>query len=118
MASSYIMMGKGMKDFGVLTNKKEKVGRHFPMVHLTEVNTLMARSMGRVAIRGLMEVRMWVHSIKIELMDLEFINGPMVEDMKVIGKMEKWKVKASLYILMVESTKDSFWVIRNMVKEN
>lgn len=56
-------------------------------------------------------------SSRINLMEKEFMNGQMVDGMKVSGQADKWMVMEHINGLMEKNTKEDFRRIRDMGQE-
>lgn len=61
---------------------------------------------------------MKVHSVKIISMDMVFINGLMVENIKVIGRIIKWTDMVHLLGQMVENMKEIMLRIKSTDMES
>jgi len=74
---------------------------------VTKVIMLMERNTAMGGSHGLMEAHMMDSSLITISMDRESTNGQMVDSMKVIGRIIKWKEEEFLHGLTIEDMKES-----------
>lgn len=115
MEFTRIWTERDTKETGKPISKTVKEKKNGLMEQLMKVITNWAKNTGMASLSGLMDHTMMESFLATTSKESAFTSGQMEENIKVNGKITRWKAKECFHGLIKGSMKESIWMIRRKV---